>query len=223
MTRKTFLRRLETHEGTARLEAFSDGVFAIAATLLAMEMKTPRNAHSAQEIIEALTRQWPIYVSYAMSFVYLGIYWSHHHRLYRFFRRTDHLFIKLNILFLLLVAALPFPTALLGEYLRVHDDRLRIATLVYTGMLCVTACAFVGLWIYAVHERRLVEHDLDRDFIVRTTRRYLIGPVAYAIAFLLALVDPVVSLVVSLIAAMFYLLPWELFRFADAVERADAS
>jgi uncharacterized membrane protein len=216
VSRRAFLRKLETHEGTGRIEAFSDGVFAIAATLLAMEMKTPRHAHSAQEIVRALVAQWPIYVSYAMSFIYLGIYWSHHHRLYKLFKRTDHVFLKLNILFLLLVAAQPFPTALLGEYLNAHDERLRIATLVYTGVLCVTACAFLGMWVYAAHERRLVTHDLDHDLIRRTTRRYSIAPIAYGIAFCLALWEPVVSLIANLGIALFYLLPSELFPFAHA-------
>lgn len=103
---------LATHEGTSRIEALSDAVFAIAATLLVIELKIPRGRTDSARLLDALATQWPVYVGYVMSFVHLGIYWSHHVHVFRLFRRTDHVSLKLNVLFLMMIALIPFPTAL---------------------------------------------------------------------------------------------------------------
>lgn len=174
--------RLKRHEGTARIEAFSDGVFAIAATLLALDIKPPRGAATAAEMTSTLLSQWPTYVSYLMSFAYLGIYWSHHHAVYKVYKRTDHVFIALNILFLMLITLLP----------------------------SATACSFCVLWLYATHERRLVDDDLDLGRMRATTLHYLIAPVGYGLALVLALWSPVASVVLVLLVALFYALPSEL-------------
>jgi uncharacterized membrane protein len=152
-----FARRLKKHEGTLRVEAFSDGVFAIAATLLVVDLKPPRGAMTGAQLVDALVAEWPTYVSYAMSFLYLGIIWAHHHAVYRLLKRTDQVFLTINILFLMVIAVLPFPTAILGEYLGERGERHRIATLVYTGTLFVTALLFNALWLWGKHERRLID------------------------------------------------------------------
>lgn len=198
---------LDVHEGTSRLEAFSDGVFAIAATLLAVDLKVPRRAPDAAALAGALLDMWPSYVSYAMSFIYLGIYWTHHHFVFRFFRRTDHIFLKLNVLFLMLIAVIPFPTALIGAFMFARDDRQRVAMLVYSGILFVTSAVFVSMWVYATQGRRLVDEDLDEHFVRLTSRRYLIAPVSYALAFILAFWDQNVALIIVLMSTVFYLIP----------------
>jgi uncharacterized membrane protein len=152
---------VETREGTDRLEAFSDAVFSIAATLLVIDIKVPQGLPDSTQLLNALAGQWPTYLSYAMSFIYLGIYWSHHHNIYGFFERTDHIFLKLNLLFLMMIAFIPFPTALLGEYLHVSDEEQRIAVLGYTSTLFVTASLFISIWLYATYKHRLVRQDLD--------------------------------------------------------------
>jgi uncharacterized membrane protein len=130
---------LETHEGTSRLEAFSDAVFAIAATLLVIDIKVPPGLSDPARLLESLARLWPNYLSYLLSFVYLGVYWSHHFHLFSLFRRTDHIFFKINILFLMMISFLPFPTSLLAEYLHAPGETRHIAVLVYTASLFVTA------------------------------------------------------------------------------------
>jgi uncharacterized membrane protein len=202
--------RLKRHEGTARIEAFSDGVFAIAATLLALDIKAPRGAATAAEMMSTLLSQWPTYVSYLMSFAYLGIYWSHHHAVYKVYRRTDHVFIALNILFLMFITLLPSATALLGEYLGVRDERHQLAVKMYVGLNFITACSFSVLWLYATHERRLVDDDLDLGHMRATTLHYLIAPVSYGLALVLTLWSPVASVVLVLFVALFYALPSEL-------------
>jgi uncharacterized membrane protein len=200
---------LETHEGTSRLEAFSDGVFAIAATLLVVEIKPPRGAPDAAQLVHALVVQWPVYLSYITSFVYIGIYWFHHHNVYRYFRRTDPIFVNLNVLLLMMIALLPFPTALLGEYLRAHDERQRVVTLIYTGSLCVTGCLFLAVWLYATHRRRLIDRELSADFIQATTGRYLVGPIGYGLSFLVAWWSPPAGLTITQLTTLFYLLPFQ--------------
>lgn len=194
------------HEGTIRVEGFSDGVFAIAATLLAVEMKVPRGASNIEQLQQTLTSQWPVYISYAMSFVYLGIYWSHHTRVFRLFKRTDHVFLKLNVLFLMMIALIPFPTALLGEFLQVRDERGRFVVLIYSGSLFATSCFFYLIWLYATYRNRLIDQDTPADLIQAVSRDYGVAPIAYSLAFLVAYWSAPVNLFLNFLTALFYFL-----------------
>jgi uncharacterized membrane protein len=207
-----FARKLKRHEGTARIEAFSDGVFAIAATLLAVDLKPPRGATSGAQLAHALAEQWPMYVSYAMSFLYIGIIWAHHHAVFKLVKRSDQVFLTLNILFLMVIAVLPFPTAVLGEYLGERGDRHRIATLLYTGTLFLAGALFNALWLWGKHEARLIDDELDAELIRATTRHYLVAPLAYALAFVVAWWSPVIAVLIVFVMAFFYLLPSELLQ-----------
>lgn len=193
------------------MEAFSDGIFGIAATLLVIEIKIPPNLANSGQLVDALTRQWPAYMSYAASFIYLGICWAHHLYILRYFRRVDHVFLKLNILFLMMIAFIPFPTALLGEHLHLNDDK-RIATLVYIGTLIVSSVLFLALWLYGTYKHRLVEESLPDDFITATRQRYTAGPIAYIFCFFIALWYPTTSLVIVLLIFVFYFLPFRIIR-----------
>jgi uncharacterized membrane protein len=198
------------HEGTIRVEGFSDGVFAIAATLLAVEMKVPRGASNIEQLQQTLTSQWPVYISYGMSFVYLGIYWSHHTRVFRLFKRTDHIFLKLNVLFLMMIALIPFPTALLGEFLQVRDERGRLVVLIYSGLLFATSCFFNLIWLYATYRNRLIDQNTPADLIKTISKHYGVAPIVYGLAFLVAFWSPPVSLFLNFLAALFYFLPFQL-------------
>lgn len=198
---------LETHEGTNRLEAFSDGVLSIAATLLVLDIRVPRSAPGAAHLLAALINLWPVYISYAMSFLYIGIYWANHHFIFKRFRRTDHLFVMLNMLFLMLIALIPFPTALLAEYLRTPGDEQRIALLVYSGVLALTAALFLSIWLYATYRRRLVDPNLDERVIKAVTRQYQFGPLIYTVSFIVAFWSRYLTLAIYLVAAIFYFLP----------------
>lgn len=191
---------LETHEGTGRLEAFSDGIFSIAATLLVLDIRAPRSATSAAQLLAALAQSWPAYTSYAFSFLYIGIYWANHHFIFKRFRRTD-------LMFLMLIALIPFPTALLAEYLRAPGEQQCIAVMVYSAVMPLTAALFLSVWRYATYRHRLVDPNLDEHIIIAITRQYQFGPLIYALSFIAALWNCNVSLAIYLVAALFYFLP----------------
>ncbi|MEN3292228.1 MAG: potassium channel family protein [Burkholderiales bacterium] len=204
---------LETHEGTARLEAFSDAIFAIAATLLVIDIKVPPGLHTPDRLLDALIRLWPNYLGYAISFLYLGVYWSHHFHLFSLFRRTDHIFLKVNAIFLMLISFLPFPTALLSEYLLAPVETQRIAVLAYTASLALTGAMFFIIWLYAKHGRRLIDADLDTEVIRYNTRRYALAPLGYTVSFLSTFWSVNAGLGIATAVTLYYLIPFQVFRF----------
>src|SRR5215510_4445653 len=131
------MARTEDHlhpNETQRIEAFSDGVFAIAITLLIIEIGVP-HVSSEESLSKALGDLWPKYFAYVLSFVMIGIYWANHHSFFRLFVRADHYFLMLNVLFLMAIAFLPFPTAVLGEYLDDPGQRDIAVSLYALGLL----------------------------------------------------------------------------------------
>jgi uncharacterized membrane protein len=183
----------------ARLEAFSDGVFAIAITLLVLDLHVP-DVGSAS-LAHALGRQWPADVSYVVSFVTIGIIWVNHHNLMRHIDHADRGLLFLNVLFLMTVAVLPYPTALVSHYARTSNAST--AALVYGGTMVTMALLFNALWHYSIRGRLLVAGADPRE-ISGITRSYLPGPALYLTGTLVALVDADASLVIYAVIAAFY-------------------
>lgn len=123
-----------TERGTDRIEAFSDGVFAIAITLLTLEIKIP-HVPSDSDLVGSLLGMWPAYLAYVLSFVMIGIYWANHHYIFKLFRKTDHALNLLNLLFLLFIAFLPLPTELLGNYLLDRTNQSTAVTVYALALL----------------------------------------------------------------------------------------
>lgn len=193
---------------TGRVEAFSDGVFAIAITLLVLEIKVPPphlTGHGST-LLPALLRLWPSYLGYLISFVTIGIMWVNHHSMFMLIRRTDRYFLLISVCFLMCIAFLPFPTALLAEYLSEPKGR-RIAVAVFSASFVLIALAYNALWWYAAWGGRLLEANADREAVRTISRRYLIGPIAYAVSFALAFVNTWASLAVHGFLVAFYILP----------------
>jgi uncharacterized membrane protein len=190
---------------TGRIEAFSDGVFAIAITLLVIEIGVPHVEGTT--LSRALVEQWPSYIGYAISFLQIGVIWANHHNRFRFIARSDHLLLFLNILFLMCVAFIPFPTALLADYLLSSGEARTTAGAIYAGTLAVTAVFFTVLWLYAAANYRLVSRNLDPSFLRAMTRRYVFGMAAYLVAFALAFVSVAASLILIVILALLFVLP----------------
>jgi len=190
---------------TARLEAFSDGVFAIAITLLILEVKVP-HAGTERGLLRALAQLWPSYLGYVISFVTLGIMWANHHAIFTYIRRTDRYFLLIHVFFLMCISFLPFPTAVLAEHLP-HPESRQIAVAAYSATLVVIALAYNAVWWYAVTGRRLLDAGADPVAVRSISRRYALGPVSYAVSFALAFVNVWASLSVHGILAMLYLLP----------------
>jgi len=193
---------------TARVEAFSDGVFAIAITLLVLEIRVPAPdaTQHGRALLAALRGLWPSYLGYALSFVTIGIMWANHHSIFHYVRRADRYFVLINVLFLMCISFLPFPTALLAEYLPEPGGRT-LAVAGYSATLVVIALAYNALWWYAVAGDRLLAPDYDRDAVRTISRRYAAGPIAYAVSFGLAFVNVWASLAVHALLAALYLLP----------------
>ena len=195
---------------TSRLETFSDGVFAIAATLLIL------NVHAAGvPLAHALVHAWPGYAAYAVSFATIGIMWVNHHGVFTQIDKTDRTFLLVNILFLMAVAFVPFPTALVADNL--HGPGLEAAALAYGFTLTITAVFYNVLWFYAATGRRLLRDDADPKTVSGITRSYLPGPWIYLSATLVALWLPKVSVGLYAAIAVFYALESALFGRREAV------
>ena len=188
---------------TARVEAFSDGVFAIAITLLILEIRVPT---SDNDLGSALLRLWPSYLAFLSSFLTIGIMWLNHHRLFTLIHKCDDTLIVLNLLLLLGVTWTPFPTALLAQHLRGPDYEL--AGALYAGSFVAIAVVFNLMWRYAVKMRLVVDH-LDVDSI---TRQYMLGPLMYGVLVVIAYWSGTAVLVVATMYALYFALPPRLFQ-----------
>lgn len=159
------------------------------------------------DLSRALLDEWPSFFGYALSFMFIGITWMNHHDMFRDIERVDHWLMVSNLLLLLFISFIPFPTAVLAENLQ-DSDGLRTAVLLYGGTGTVIAILFNTVWLHAVSRREeLIDHHVSKARIDRRTRRYLIGPAAYGITVPIALVMPWASLALYVVYAVFYLLP----------------
>ncbi len=190
---------------TARIEAFSDGVFAIAITLLVLDLKVPHDMAEGRDLLAALLHQWPAYVAFVTSFATIGIMWVNHHRLFTLIKRSDDVLLILNGLLLLGVTFVPFPTAVLGEY--IPRSGRHVAAMVYSGTYIVIAIFFNLLWRYASHRSRLLGDKADPDTVAAITRGYSFGPLVYLLSFILAFIRAEASLAMNLALAIFWALP----------------
>jgi uncharacterized membrane protein len=193
------------HSGTARIEALSDGVIAIAITLLIIEVAVP-HVEGDDDLARALWDQWPSYFGFGLSFIAIGIMWMNHHNIFQDIDHADHTLLVLNVLLLMGISFLPFPTAVLAEYL--EDDKYRLtATLLYGGTLVVCAIFFNALWLYASRGRRLIDPHISDQRIRQRTQRFLLGPTLYSLSLALAFVSPWISLWLYVGLAAIYFLP----------------
>ena len=201
------IERSETAEAreTARVEAFSDGVFAVAATLLVLDLKVPHDVAGGHDLVRALAAQWPAYLAFVTSFAFIGIMWINHHRLFTLIRRSDNLLLIFNGLLLLGVTVVPFVTAIVAEY--IPRDGADIAAAVYSGTYTVVAVFFNFLWRHASHRNRLLDRKADPGMIDAITRGYRFGPLLYLVTFVLAFVSVPASLAMNLALAIFFALP----------------
>jgi uncharacterized membrane protein len=193
---------------TDRLETFSDGVFAIAATLLILNVDTQVEAEGP-ELAEQLLHVWPSYIGYIVSFITIGIIWVNHHLVMSLIDRVDRRFMMFSVLFLMCVAFIPFPTRLVAEHVR--DEGAQAAALAYGITLTVTAAMFSAIWFYASIGRRLLRADADPRVVSGITRSYLPGPWIYLIATLVAFLSPAWSVGLYAAIALFYVLESSIF------------
>ena len=195
------------HRGPERLEAFSDGVFAIAITLLVLEIRVPPADDLAdpQRLVTALAGLWPSYLGYVISFVTIGIMWANHHNLFGLTANVSHGLILANLLLLMGVGFVPFPTALLAATLGGPSGQ--IGVLVYAATFVWLAIAFNILWYEVRRGRGVLRSNVDQRTIDAVSRSYRLGPPGFLIAFLAALVNPTLGMLVIVALVALYLLP----------------
>jgi uncharacterized membrane protein len=198
---------------TARLETLADGVFAIAATLLILNVDAQVGERSGA-IGRRLLEIWPSYIAYAVSFVTIGIIWSNHHTVMAQLSRVDRMFLMQNVVLLMCVAFLPFPTRLVAEHLRDRHE-LQPAALAYGATMTIMAVTYITLWLYASRKRRLLRADADPRTVSGITRSYLPGTPLYLTGTLLAFASPLVSVALFAAIAVFYVIESSVFGRAE--------
>lgn len=189
-----------------RLETFADGVFAIAITLLVLEIKVPHVDQSHGGLWPALVALWPSYLGYLISFFTIGIMWVNHHVIFQYVRKCDRRFLFANVFFLMGIAFAPFPTAVLAEHLP-HPETRQAAVAFYNGFYVLMAVLFNVVWHFGIGRGgRLLGKHLDQQGLDAITSRYWIGPTTYGIATLAAFASGWVSLAMSFGLAVYWML-----------------
>ena len=195
---------------TGRLEAFSDGVFAIAITLLVLDIAVPADA--GRHLLRSFIDLWPTYLAYVVSFSTIGAIWLGHNAITDYLDRANATFIRVNLLLLLFVSFLPFPTRLFADYIE-EDSPERVAVTIYGVALLLTSTLLLVLWRYAVRER-LVRPDADDEEIQLLTKRLSPGLAAYLILIVAGLFVPIAAVVGYFAIAIFYIIPFRQARQA---------
>jgi uncharacterized membrane protein len=197
---------------TVRIESFSDGVFAIAITLLVIEIKVPSHELTHQiGLWHSLLDLWPSYLAFLTSFATILFIWVHHHWIFIMINKSDHSLFYLNGLLLLFVTFMPFPTALLSEYLLYRDAR--VAANFYTGTFLAISIAFDLLWRHV--SKHLLNIDavlLKKDEAKEITRHYKYAPPLYMLAFGVSFISEPMSIAMCLLLALFFSLRGWPFR-----------
>jgi uncharacterized membrane protein len=194
---------------TTRLEAFSDGVFAIAITLLVLEIRLPpaTEIEHAGGLAAALLALWPSYAGYAVSFITTGIMWANHHELIRLVSRADHGLMVWNLLLLMAISFTPFPTAVMAEHLPQPGWDRNVAVAFYCGSFTLTALFYNLLWRNVSRRRRLIHVHVSDERLRAITRAYAPGPFIYGTATAVAFVSVPAALAIVAGLALFFILP----------------
>lgn len=188
----------------ARVEAFSDGVLAIAITLLILEIRVPDpETLGSGGLAHYLGTQWSSYAAYLLSFVVIGIMWVNHHAIFQAVARVDRVLLLLNLHLLLWIAFLPFPTALVARYFR-HGHDAGVAMAVYSGVMLVIGVAFQLLWQWICRHDRLLAPHVDGQQARTRAGRFGLGLAVYGAAIGLSFLSALATLVLHFLVAGYY-------------------
>jgi len=195
---------------TNRLEAFSDGVFAVAITLLVLNIKIsgldPLGKPLDDKYLWPMLRDaLPSLAAYVTSFATIGIMWINHHRLFVHIKRTNTVLLLITLLLLLIIVFIPVPTALLSEYLVKLDQHA--AAIIYCATFLLMACCFYLLWRYASYHNRLLGKDADTRAVAAISGQYLFGPLLYLFTFALAWINTPACIIANFALALFFAVP----------------
>lgn len=199
-----------THENTQpglgknRIEALSDGIFAIVMTLLVFDLKASELPHHASnvELAPALFDMWPKFFSYAVSFIGLGVYWVAHHYMYHAIRRSDRILLWLNIMFFMFVSLLPFSTSLINSY-----PQTQIAPLFFGANLTLIGWTLYLQWVYATSKEDMVAEYISPEYRKAVRFRFMIIPVVATISMIVCFWSVEILLIMYAVLLPFYMIP----------------
>ena len=201
----------ETHgaeRGLDRFEGFSDAVFAIALTLLIVEIKVPGSPEGPQgysDLTKAMAEQWREFLALVICYVVIGAYWLQHHYSGRIYSKSDHWFGALNLLFLLAIVVVPYPIRAWCFHLSTPFESVGSISLV--AGLALTACTWMAKWFYGMPGRRLMDERLAPEFLTQMTRRYGLAAAVQIAAVPITFAVPRVGVAIALLCVAFFLLP----------------
>ena len=205
--------------GLTSFEGFSDAVFAIALTLLIVEIKVPGSPDGLQgysDLPRAMVEQWREFLALVLCSVVIGAFWLQHHYSGRIYAKSDHWFGALNLLFLLAIVVIPYPIRVWCFHLGTGFEPIGSLTLV--AGLALTACPWMAKWFYGMRGRRLMDKRLAPDFLRQMTRRYGIATLILIAAVPVALATPRVGVAIALLCIAFFLLPQPKPRYKPGEE-----
>jgi uncharacterized membrane protein len=187
----------------SRLEAFSDGVFAVAITLLALDLTVAGPRHG--RLLNQLYDKWPAFLAYLLSFFMIGIVWVNHHALVRSIIKVDRRLLFLNLVLLLFVVLIPFTTATEAEYFPDNGGDARLAMALYAGVFLGMSMGFAGIFEWTLHGQRVYQPvPPERRWAARV--RFVGGSLVYVIAIAVAYFSAVTSFVLIALIALYYVL-----------------
>lgn len=186
---------------TRRAELFSDGFFAIVITILVLEIKVPEE--EGTHLWEGLAAQWPHYAAYVVSFMVIGVMWVNHHTIFSHLKKVNRTLLFLNLMVLMVVAVIPWTTAVLAEHLK-DPEAAKIAAILYSAWTVVYAIAFMGFWWYITHVGHLFHDRVDRKGARATRLRFGLGSIAYPITLLIAVFSAPLALFAHGVIALYY-------------------
>jgi TMEM175 potassium channel family protein len=190
---------------TGRTEAFSDGVLAIAVTLLVLDLHVPLSNALREPLAVALAHEWPAYAAYVTSFLIIGIIWVNHHAVFQLVGRVDRSVLFLNLLLLMAVVAIPFATALLSEYLLAGNGNARIAALVYSAIMLVMSFGFALLYTFIALHPVLLADGVDPGAVRGSIVRFsAVGIGLYILTLVIAVVSAPACLAAHFVIAIYY-------------------
>jgi len=200
-------KKLRLELSTSRIEALTDGVFAIAMTLLVLnfEVPNPMEGRGAMELHRTLATLWPNFLHYVESFLILAIFWIKNHQQFHFIKHSDSKLLWLNITSLLFVCLIPFTTSLVSDY-----GNMPIAAIVFEGNMLVAGLAYYLLWRYATKDRRLVDSNVDDRVITVYRRSSLVTPLISLAAIAVSIFHPRVG------TSLYFLIPFILLYLRRA-------
>jgi TMEM175 potassium channel family protein len=188
----------------SRLEAFSDGVFAVAITLLALDLTVAGPGPGHARLIDQLHGKWPAFLAFLISFFMIGIIWVNHHVLVRSITKVDRTLLFVNLVLLLFVVLIPFATATEADYFPGNDGSARLAMVLYAGVFLGMSVGFSAIFEWTLHGQRVYQ-PLPPEKHWRARARFVGGGLVYVVAIIVATFNAVAAFILVALVAVYYI------------------